>query len=120
MKLKCLVLYARDYRIKNDDGITNSGVTFSYIITSDLLPTGNMQEGFGFKPCRDSLPLSNSNDFLNCPGFYDIEFSMLPGANGKPSLRVTSVEYTGLVNAKEEPYKSPNVIVSGSKKDIIK
>ena len=116
MKLKCLVLYARDYRMTNDDGTTNSGVTFSYLITPDLLPTGNMKEGFGFKPCRDSLPLSNSDDFLNCPGFYDIEFRMLPGANGKPALKAFSVKYTGLVNAQEEPYKSPNVIVGSVKK----
>lgn len=92
--MRCLVLGARPYDFKDDDGARVEGVTIHYI-TSDPDPSAR---SVGHVPLNVSAPIKFFHLLDKVPGLYDIEFGQRPGRGGRPTVTVVGMEYLGDVS----------------------
>lgn len=90
--MKGILLYAKPYSM-NDNGVQKSGISMSYLLTETLSPSQQADGGKGFRPCRESLPLDMQDQIQTVPGIYAFKFNLVPGSNGKPQMRVASLQY---------------------------
>jgi hypothetical protein len=83
---KIVVLSASPYSMTDDKtGLINEGVSFHYIISSDLKP--NVDGKFlGYRVAKGSLPLDSLSQFSSVPALFDCEFAIKPNAQGKALL----------------------------------
>ncbi len=89
--MRCLVLGARPYDFKDDDGSRVEGVTLHYI-TSDRDPNA---QSVGHVPLNVSAAVKFFHLLEGCPGLYDIEFGQRPGRGGRPSVTVVGMKHLG-------------------------
>lgn len=83
-----LVLAAKRYNFKNDQGELVTGSTVQYL---DLEGgASNEPNRRGFEPLTITSTLEAFDQFSALPGFYDLEFKQRPGKNGRPTLALTS------------------------------
>jgi hypothetical protein len=85
----CLVLSARRYSFKDDNGQQIDGVTVTYL-TDDNQDEGNTR---GCIPLSITAPLALWEAIPPLPAFCDMEFRQRPGPKGKPTLTLTQVRY---------------------------
>lgn len=85
-----LVLNAKRYSFKNDDGEQVEGTTLQY-----LDPTEDVQEvnRRGVEVLTITAPVDFFDQLHTMPGTYDLTFKQRPGKNGRPTLAVTSARF---------------------------
>lgn len=88
MNSKVLVVCAKRWSFEG-----RSGVSIQYL--SDPDPASEI---LGKNVLKASGPAETYNSFASAPqipGYFDISFSMAPGAGGKPTLRLVSARFAG-------------------------
>lgn len=91
--MECLVLGARRYDFKDDDGGRVEGVTLHYL-TLDSIDSGEVDENQkGEIPFSVSAPTAVYHQLEQLPGYYEVDFRQRPGRGGKPTLQATWVSY---------------------------
>ncbi len=103
-KSKILVTYAGDYELKSDDGRDVKGCIVQYFFfgqNGELLQAQNELNGpVGYQRAKCSCDISLRNKIKVAPAIYEAEFSMNVGADGKPILKISDLEYVGNVDIK--------------------
>lgn len=87
--MRCLVLGARRYSFKDDDGQLVEGAKLHYL----TLDGEDEADSRGDIPLEVSAPIALFNDLQQLPGFYDIDFRQRPGRGGRPTLQVAGVGF---------------------------
>jgi hypothetical protein len=82
-----LVLSAKRYSFKNDDGDQVSGCTVQYLDLEGGV--SNEQNRRGFEPLTITAAPEAFDQFTHLPGFYALDFRQRPGRNGRPTLALT-------------------------------
>lgn len=94
--MRCLVLGARRYSFKDDDGSKVEGAKLHYL-TLDASEDPD-PDRVGEIPFEVSAPLSLFPELSEAPAYYDVEFRQRPGRGGRPTLQVAGVSYQGPVS----------------------
>ena len=89
--MECLVLGARRYDFKDDDGAPVKGVTL-YYLTGDAEAEENQ---VGEIPMQVSAPLAVFHQLDQLPAVYDVQFKQRPGRGGRPTLQAVGLSYSG-------------------------
>ena len=92
--MRCLVLGARRYDFKDDDGGRVEGVTLHYL-TLDGSQDGTTGDQLGEIPLQVSAPASLFHQLTEVPALYDVDFRQRPGRGGRPTLQAAGVSYQG-------------------------
>jgi hypothetical protein len=92
--VRCLVLGARRYDFKDDDGARVEGVTLHYL----TLEGSEGSDSMGEIPLQVSAPPGVYHQLSQLPGSYDVDFRQRPGRGGKPTLTATGVSYLGAIS----------------------
>lgn len=87
MEQEIIVLFARPYAFKNEEGQELKGVTVFYVTKN---ATSTEKDGFGLQPIKVSL--ENANDLKNIPGKYNAIFVPHPTSRGI-QLKLSSLEF---------------------------
>lgn len=97
--MQVLVLGARRYDFKDDDGARVEGVTVHYL-TVDPEDEGSPgdENQKGEIPFSVSAPASVFHQFEQLPGYYEVDFRQRPGRGGRPTLQAARVSYAGAVS----------------------
>jgi hypothetical protein len=90
---ECLLLSARRYDFKDDDGRRIEGVTLTYL-TGDV---DNEADRRGQSPLSIPAPMDVWHSLQSVPGFYQVDFRQRPGKGGRPTLQAVGVEFLGAV-----------------------
>ncbi len=94
--MRCLVLGARPYDFKDDDGARVSGATVHYLVDTP----GTDAEAVGFLPMN--LPASpvvcDEIRAAGAPAFYEMEFGQRPGRGGRPQTTLSGVKFIEAVS----------------------
>lgn len=89
--MRCLVLGARRYDFKDDDGARVEGVTLHYL----TLDSEQSSDQRGEVPFSCSAPPGLFHQLEELPAMYDVDFRQRPGRGGKPTLQAVGVSYLG-------------------------
>lgn len=91
--MRCLVLGARPYDFRDDDGARVSGATVHYLTSTPASDAGAV----GFLPMNlpASAEVGDQIKAQGAPAFYDIEFGQRPGRGGRPQTTLSAVEFIG-------------------------
>jgi hypothetical protein len=84
-----LILCARRYQFRDDQGRNVEGVTLSYV-TDDLQIGGDR---LGLEPLTVTAPLELFQSLTQVPGVYQMDFRQRPGPKGRPVLQVAAVAF---------------------------
>lgn len=82
-----IVLFARPYEFKDEDGRNLKGVSVYYI---NQASTNNEKDGYGHIPVKVSL--DNANDLKHLPGKYKATFGLHATAKGM-QLKLSGLDY---------------------------
>lgn len=95
--MEVLVLGARRYDFKDDDGARVEGVTVHYVTldSEDEGSPGSDDNQKGEIPFSVSAPTAVYHQLEQLPGRYEVHFRQRPGRGGKPTLQATRVSYAG-------------------------
>jgi hypothetical protein len=85
-----LVLNAKRYSFKNDDGEQIEGTTLQYLEPGELVAEVNRR---GADVMTITAPVDFYDQLSTLPGVYDLGFKQRPGKNGRPTLTVTSARF---------------------------
>lgn len=85
-----LVLNAKRYSFKNDDGEQVEGTTLQYLEPGELVAEENRR---GAEVLTITAPVDFFGQLSTLPGLYDLNFRQRPGKNGRPTLTVTSARF---------------------------
>lgn len=85
-----LVLNAKRYSFKNDDGEQVEGTTLQYLEPGELVDESNRR---GAEVLTITAPVDFFDQLPTLPGVYDLGFRQRPGKNGRPTLAVTSARF---------------------------
>lgn len=85
----CIVIGARRYEFKDEQGQMVRGVTFEYL-TGD---TGDGVEQKGATVMKISAAPEVFGQLQAVPGVYDMDFKQRPGKGGRPSLQLVAVKF---------------------------
>ena len=95
----CVLLSARSYDFKDDQGRSVQGVTLSYL-TGDVETTGDRRGVFAMSINAQPEIFAQLGPV---PGIYDMDFKQRPGPKGKPVLQVVGLKFkaplTGMLAA---------------------
>lgn len=89
--MRCLVLGARRYDFKDDDGGRVEGVTLHYLTLDGSLDGSTDQRGE--IPMQVSAPMAVFKELDECPGYYEVDFKQRPGRGGRPTLQAAGLSY---------------------------
>lgn len=85
MKEKVFVLSARKYGFADQNtGEFRSGVTVYYV--KDIEPVESSGNNKGIIPIKANFPDKVFSSFGRLPDYYDIDYDIVVGSNGKPKF----------------------------------
>lgn len=93
--MRCLVLGARRYSFRSDDGERVEGVTLHYLTLDGERDTPTDDDQVGEIPFSVSAPISLFPELRSAPAYYDVDFRQRPGRGGRPTLQAAGVSYLG-------------------------
>lgn len=94
--MKVILLGAKIYDFEGNEGRI-SGSKLSYI-----LPDVQSQDGFiGNPPIQVSLQENITPSLVEVPGVYDFEFTMVPGKNNTPTMKLQSINFVNGIDFKK-------------------
>ena len=85
-----LVLNAKRYSFKNDDGEQVEGTTLQYLDPSEEVDEANRR---GAEVLTITAPVKFFDELHTLPGLYELVFKQRPGKNGRPTLTVTTARF---------------------------
>jgi hypothetical protein len=91
--MECLILAARRYDFKDDDGRRIEGVTLTYL-TGDVDHEADRR---GQSSLSIPAPVDVWHQLQAVPGFYQVDFRQRPGKGGRPALQAVGLEFLGAV-----------------------
>jgi hypothetical protein len=86
---ECLLLAARRYDFKDEQGRRIEGVTLTYL-TGDVDKAGDR---LGQMPMSIPAPVDVWHQLQAVPGVYGIDFRQRPGKGGRPTLQAVGLEF---------------------------
>jgi hypothetical protein len=86
---ECLILAARWYDFKDDEGRRVEGVTLTYL-TGDIDDAADRR---GQVPLSIPAPVDIWHQLQAVPGVYGIDFRQRPGKGGRPTLQAIGLEF---------------------------
>jgi hypothetical protein len=86
---ECLILSARRYDFKDEDGRRIEGVTLTYL-TGDVDREADRR---GQAALSIPAPVDVWHQLQAVPGWYQIDFRQRPGKGGRPALQAIGVEF---------------------------
>lgn len=89
--MRCLVLGARRYDFKDNDGGRVEGVSLHYL----TLDGSDDSDVRGEIPLSCSAPPAVFHQLEELPGMYEVDFRQRPGRGGRPQLVCAGLEYIG-------------------------
>lgn len=93
-KVRALVTFANAWSMEDERTHKfKEGITVEYLMCESLKPVENENGSLGVRHCKESIPVSQSQNIKYVPGYYDLVYSMQPGSKGKPELKLTSLEF---------------------------
>ncbi len=98
---ECLLLSARRYDFKDDDGRRIEGVTLTYL-TGEADQESDRR---GFSPLSIPAPVDIWHELQAVPGYYHVNFRQRPGKGGRPTLQAVGLEFIAPVGL--EPSNVP-------------
>lgn len=98
MKDIVLLIAANPYRIVDENTAeVTEGISIAYCMTPDVLPKTEERDGkvvfYGHRVLKGSVPVDNRKELTQVPAFYEAEFDIKPGANGKAELKPKSLKF---------------------------
>lgn len=87
--MECLILSARRYDFKDDDGRRVEGVTLTYL-------AGEVDQEVdrrGQAPLSIPAPVDLWHQLQAVPGYYVIDFRHRPGKGGRPTLQAAALDF---------------------------
>lgn len=93
---KYIVLGAKGYDFKDDEGIRKQGATLYYV--DEPLDQGLLK---GYIPFNISVNLDVLSKIPSFPAVCDIEFKRLPNSKGRAVEVFSTLDYLGSMNFKE-------------------
>lgn len=102
MKQNIIILSANPYSIKDErTGNLNAGISVVYLPTDSLYPVNNDNGSKGTRPAKGTLSQSVLSDLVMVPGIYDAELDLNIGSDGRPGLRLKSVNFLSVIDIAE-------------------
>jgi hypothetical protein len=95
----CLILAARRYDFKDEDGRRIEGVTLTYL-TGDI---DREADRVGQASLSIPAPVAVWHQLQAVPGFYQVDFRQRPGKGGRPALQAVGLEYIAPVTLQAPP-----------------
>ena len=96
---KIMVTYVSEYNMKNEDGQQVDGCTVNYFFFGEngemLKGMTNEKGAIGFQRAKCSIDISQRAQFPKVPGIYDASFIMAVGSDGKPVLKLSTIDFIG-------------------------
>ena len=89
--MRCLVLGARRYDFKDDDGGRVEGVTLHYL----TLDSEQSSDQLGEVPLSCSAPPTLWHQLQDLPATYEVDFRQRPGRGGKPTVQAVGLSHLG-------------------------
>lgn len=86
---RCVVLTARRYDFKDDDGRRIEGVTLTYV-TGDAETQPDYR---GRSVMSIPAPSDVWHQLRSIPGVYAVDFRQRPGPKGRPTLQAVAAEF---------------------------
>lgn len=101
---RIMVTYVSEYNMKNDDGQQVEGCTVNYFFFGqngeNFKGMTNEKGAIGFQRAKCSIDISQRAQFPKVPGIYDASFIMSVGSDGKPVLKLSTIDFIGDVELK--------------------
>lgn len=101
-KQRILLMYANEFDMKTEEGRMLKGCILNYFFfgqNGELLKSQYDQVGnVGFQRAKSNVDYDMRNQVVCAPGVYDAEFEMSVGSDGKPVLKVSSLNFIGEAN----------------------
>jgi len=86
-----LLLAAKRYSFKNDQGEQVEGTTLHYLDIEG--GPSNEASRVGFEPLTITAPLEVFESVQEVPALYSLDWRQRPGKNGRPTLSVTGLKW---------------------------
>ncbi len=93
--MRCLVLGARRYSFKSDDGDQVEGAKLHYLTLDAIEGEDAGDDQRGEIPFEVSAPFTVFDQLGEVPAYYDVDFRQRPGRGGRPTLQAAGVSYMG-------------------------
>lgn len=95
MKQNLIILYAKPYRVVNEDGTVNEGVTIVYYPCDNLSPLQGEDGSRGMQTLQQSFSMALFKNIQVVPALYEVEFGLKPIKNSA-GVKVPGVVPIGL------------------------
>jgi hypothetical protein len=95
----CLILAARRYDFKDEEGRRIEGVTLTYL-TGDV---DSEPDRRGQSPLSISAAADIWHSLRAVPGLYHMDFRQRPGKGGRPALQAVGAEFVAAVTLAGSP-----------------
>lgn len=94
---KIILLSAKIYSMKDEQGRLIEGVSCWYYPGEDLKPYDGGNGSKGQVPLKASLPVEKAVQIKQVPGIYEMTFKMVPGSNNSLKLKADGVQFVSEV-----------------------
>lgn len=102
MKQNIIILSANPYSIKDErTGNLNEGISVVYLPTDNFYPVNNDNGSKGTRPAKGTVSRTLLSDFVAVPGIYDAELEVNIGSDGRPGLRLKSLNFVSVIELAE-------------------
>lgn len=102
--MNIVVMFANPYSLKDDStGEIREGLSMEYYVYGQngeaLKPVVDAGSGaLGIRRAKCSLGADMKDKLMYVPGIYDAQFEMNVGSDGKPVLKVVTIDFVGKCN----------------------
>lgn len=93
MKQPIIILSANPYKITQENGSVNEGVSVTYLATDNLNPILNDNGSYGYKSAKGSLPGNKINQIISAPALYDADLQITIDKDGRPMIKLEHVDF---------------------------
>ena len=93
MKQTILLLSAKPYSMRDDEGRINEGVSVRYLTNASLSPVDNGDGSFGAYPAKGTLPMSMKYFIQAAPAVYEADLDLHVASDGKVKIAFKSLEF---------------------------
>ena len=94
-KFTGILLGAKPYSLTDErTGEKREGITL-YVLPADEIKAHKEGNIIGILPYKNSLGLDILKKIKTAPAVYEVSFLMTPGADMKPNVKITDLDYVG-------------------------
>lgn len=93
MKQTILLLSAKPYSMRDEDGRINEGISVRYLTNASLSPIDNGDGSYGAYPAKGTLPMSMKYFIQAAPAVYDADLDLQVASDGKVKIAIKTLEF---------------------------